>query len=148
VFDLDALLECLDATVNLEYLALLNSVPTHLSPLRGIVKPAPRITQLVPSTHLRHILGTIKLFEHLDMPNLDIATLVLLDPSEYSPLQLYNPLLSLPHPLRHHTHYHRASTWKRRTSYRTNQPGTTTFSTGGDTVLRNLLQCTRQQMHP
>jgi hypothetical protein len=95
VFDLDALLECLDAAPNLEYLALLNSVPhTFESTARGFVVSLNRLRELnwFQALVCDNVLGTVKLFEHLDMPNLDTAAFVLLlDPSKYSPSQLYTP---------------------------------------------------------
>lgn len=95
VFDLDALLECLDAAPNLEYLTLLNSVPhTFESTARGFVVSLNRLRELnwFQALVCDNVLGTVKLFEHLDMPNLDTATFVLLlDPSKYSPSQLYAP---------------------------------------------------------
>ena len=95
VFDLDALLKCLDAAPNLEYLALLNSVPHTFEPAsRGFAVSLNRLRELnwFQALICDNVLGTVKLFEHLDMPNLDTATFVLLlDPSKYSPLQLYTP---------------------------------------------------------
>ncbi|KAF8504902.1 hypothetical protein F5888DRAFT_802940 [Russula emetica] len=95
VFDLDALLECLDAAPNLEYLALLNSVPhTFESAARGFVVSLNRLRELnwFQALVCDNVLGTVKLFEHLDMPNLDTAAFVLLlNPSKYSPSQLYTP---------------------------------------------------------
>ena len=95
VFDLDALLGCLEAAPNLEYLALLNSVPhTFDSSARGFVVSLNRLREFNWFQVLvcDNVLGTVKLFEHLDMPNLDTTTFVLLlDPSKYSPSQLYTP---------------------------------------------------------
>lgn len=95
VFDLDALLECLDAAPNLEYLALLNTVPHTFEPIaRGFVVSLNRLRELnwFQARVCDNVLGTVKLFEHLDMPNLDTAAFVLLlDPSKHSPSQLYIP---------------------------------------------------------
>ena len=95
VFDLDALLECLDAAPNLEYLALLNSVPhTFEETARGFVVSLNRLRELnwFQALVCDNVLGTVKLFEHLDMPNLDTAAFaLLLDPSKFSPVQLYTP---------------------------------------------------------
>jgi hypothetical protein len=95
VFDLDAMLECLDAAPNLEYLTLLNCVPhTFESTARGFVVSLNRLRELnwFQAFVCDNILGTVKLFEHLDMPNLNAGAFVLLlDPSKYSPSQLYIP---------------------------------------------------------
>jgi hypothetical protein len=95
VFDLDALLECLDAAPNLEYLALLNSVPHTFEPTaRGFVVSLNRLRELnwFQALVCDNVFGTVKLFEHLNMPNLDTAAFVLLlDPSKHSPSQLYTP---------------------------------------------------------
>lgn len=95
VFDLDALLGCLNAAPNLEYLALLNSVPHTFQPnARGFVVSLNRLRELnwFQALVSDNVLGTAKLFEHLDMPNLDtVAFALLLDPSKYSPCQLYTP---------------------------------------------------------
>jgi len=95
VFDLDALLECLDAAPNLEYLALLNSVPhTFEATARGFVVSLNRLRELnwFQALVCDNALGTVKLFEHLDMPNLDTAAFaLLLNPSKFSPSQLYTP---------------------------------------------------------
>ena len=95
VFDLDALLECLDAAPNLEYLALLNAVPHTFEPTaRGFVVSLNRLRELnwFQALVCDSVLGTVKLFEHLDMPNLDtVAFALLLDPSKYSPSHLYTP---------------------------------------------------------
>jgi hypothetical protein len=95
VFDLDALLECLNAAPNLEYLALLNSVPhTFESTARGFIVSLNRLRELnwFQALVCDNVLGTVKLFEHLDMPNLNtVAFALLLDPSKYIPSQLYTP---------------------------------------------------------
>ena len=95
VFDLDALLGCLDAAPNLEYLALLDSVPhTFEATARGFVVSLNRLRELnwFQALVCDNVLGTVKLFEHLDMPNLDtVAFALLLNPSKYSPSQLYTP---------------------------------------------------------
>ena len=95
VFDLDALLECLNAAPNLEYLALLNSVPhTFETTARGFVVSLNRLRELnwFQALVCDNVLGTVKLFEHLDLPNLNtVAFALLLDPSMYSPLHLYTP---------------------------------------------------------
>lgn len=95
VFDLDALLECLDAAPNLEYLALLNSVPhTFEFTATGTVVSLNRLREFnwFQALVCDNVLGTVKLFERLDMPNLDTTAFVLLlDPSQYSPSQLYTP---------------------------------------------------------
>jgi hypothetical protein len=95
VFDLDALLECLDAAPNLEYLAFLNSVPhTFESISRGTLVSLHRLRELnwFQVSVCDNVLGTVKLFEHLAMPNLDTTLFVLLlDPSKYSPTELYTP---------------------------------------------------------
>jgi len=95
VFDLDALLECLDAAPNLENLALLNSVPhTFQSTARGFVVSLNRLRELnwFQAHVCDNVLGTVKLFEHLEMPNLETPVFaLLLDPSRYSPSQLYTP---------------------------------------------------------
>ena len=95
VFDLDAMLGCLDAAPNLEYLALLNCVPhTFESTARGFAVSLNRLRELnwFQAFVCDNILGTVKLFEHLELPNLDTGAFVLLlDPSKYSPLQLYIP---------------------------------------------------------
>jgi hypothetical protein len=95
VFDLDALLECLEAAPNLEYLAFLNSVPhTFESISRGPLVSLQRLRELnwFQVSVCDNVLGTVKLFEHLVMPNLDTTLFVLLlDPSKYSPTELYTP---------------------------------------------------------
>lgn len=95
VFDLDALLECLDAAPNLEYLAFLNSVPhTFQSFTRESLVSLHRLRELnfFQISVCDNVLGTVKLFEHLVMPNLDTTLFVLLlDPSKYSPTELYTP---------------------------------------------------------
>ena len=95
VFDLDALLDCLDAAPNLEYLALLNSVPhTYQSTTRASLVSLHRLRELnwFQVSVCDNVLGTVKLFEHLVMPNLDTTLFVLLlDPSKYSPTELYTP---------------------------------------------------------
>jgi hypothetical protein len=95
VFDLDALLGCLDSVPNLEYLALLNAVPhTFEATARGFVVSLNRLREFnwFQALVCNNVLGTVKLFEHLDMPNLDTTAFVLLlNPSKYSPSQLYNP---------------------------------------------------------
>lgn len=95
VFDLDALLECLNAAPNLEYLALLNCVPhTFDTTARGFVVSLNQLREFnwFQALVCDNVLGTVKLFEHLEMPNLDNAIVVLLlNPSKYSPMQLYIP---------------------------------------------------------
>jgi len=95
VFDLDALLECLDAAPNLEYLSFLNSVPhTFESISRGYLVSLHRLRELnwFQVSVCDNVIGTVKLFEHLVMPNLDSTLFVLLlDPSKYSPTELYTP---------------------------------------------------------
>ncbi|KAH9959121.1 hypothetical protein BC827DRAFT_528114 [Russula dissimulans] len=94
VFDLDALLACLEAVPNLEYLALLNSVPhTYESVPRSVVTLS-RLRELhwFQVWVIDNLLGTVKLFEHLDMPALDTTQFVLLlDPRKYSTMDLYLP---------------------------------------------------------
>jgi len=94
VFDLDALLACLQAVPNLEYLALLNSVPhTYESAPRSLVS-LNRLRELhwFQAWVIDNLLGTVKLFGHLDMPALDTTQFVLLlDPTKYSTMDLYIP---------------------------------------------------------
>lgn len=95
VFDLDDLLSCLDAAPNLEYLALLNSVPhTFESTSRGSPISLNRLRELnwFQVSVCNNVIGTVKLFEHLHMPSLDSTLFVLLlDPSKYTPTELYTP---------------------------------------------------------
>jgi hypothetical protein len=95
VFDLDALLECLNVAPNLEYLAFLNSVPhTFQSYTRESLVSLHRLRELYwfQISVCDNVLGTVKLFEHLIMPNLETTLFVLLiDPSKYSPTELYTP---------------------------------------------------------
>jgi len=93
-FDLDALLACLAAAPNLEYLALLNSVPYTFE-----CKPREPVSLLqLKELHwfqvwvFDDLLGTVKFFEHLVAPNLDHTRFVLLlDPTKYSAAALYPP---------------------------------------------------------
>ena len=95
VFDLDDLLECLNAAPNLEYLALLDCVPhTFESISRGSLVSLHRLKELnwFQVSFCNSVIGTVKLFEHLVMPNLDTTLFVLLlDPAKYSPTDLYIP---------------------------------------------------------
>ena len=93
-FDLDALLTCLAVAPNLEYLALLNSVPYTFE-----CKPREPVSLLqLKELHwfqvwvFDDLLGTVKFFEHLIAPNLDDTRFVLLlDPTKYSAADLYPP---------------------------------------------------------
>jgi hypothetical protein len=93
-FDLDALLACLAAAPNLEYLALLNSVPYTFE--RQPREPV-SLLQLKELHWFQvwvfdDLLGTVQFFEHLVAPNLDHTRFVLLlDPSKYSHAALYPP---------------------------------------------------------
>ncbi len=95
VFDLDALLKFLDAAPNLECLDLLNCVPhTFQFTARGFLVTLNRLRDFnwFQARVCDNVLGTVKLFEHLDMPNLDTtAFALLLNPSRYTPSQLYTP---------------------------------------------------------
>ncbi|KAI9507125.1 hypothetical protein F5148DRAFT_1285609 [Russula earlei] len=95
-FDLDALLGCLEAAPNLEFLALLNAVPyTFLSGPRSLVS-LNRLRELhwFQVRVYFNVLGTVKFFEHLLMPALDTTLFVLyLDPTQFSIAHLYTPCL-------------------------------------------------------
>ena len=94
VFDLDDMLCCLGAAPNLEYLALLDSVPhTFESTRRSLVTlDGLREFHWFQGRVFDNILGTVKLFEHLILPSLDTTEFVmLLDPTKYSTSDLYAP---------------------------------------------------------
>jgi hypothetical protein len=94
VFDLDALLGCLGAAPNLEYLACLNSVPHTFECTSRSQVSLNRLRELhwFQLWVFDNILGTVKLFEHLDTPNLDTTQFVLLlDPTRYAYSDLYPP---------------------------------------------------------
>ncbi|KAI0253701.1 hypothetical protein BJV78DRAFT_1299830 [Lactifluus subvellereus] len=94
VFDLDTMLGCLEAAPNLEYLALLDSVPhTFESTRRSLVAlDGLREFHWFQGRVFDNLLGTVKLFEHLVLPRLDTTEFVmLLDPTKYSTSDLYTP---------------------------------------------------------
>jgi hypothetical protein len=79
----------------LEYLALLDCVPhTFESISRESLVSLHRLKELnwFQVTVCNNVIGTVKLFEHLVMPNLDTTLFVLLlDPAKISPTDLYIP---------------------------------------------------------
>jgi hypothetical protein len=93
-FDLDALLACLSAAPNLEYLALLNSVPHTFECAARTPVSLPLLRELhwFQVWVFDNLFGTVKFFEHLDAPNLETTCFVLLlDPTKYSATDLYLP---------------------------------------------------------
>src|SRR6267142_579556 len=93
-FDLDALLACLAAAPNLEYLALLNSVPHtyECAPRTPVALRRLRELHWFQVWVIDNIFGTVKFFEHLDAPELDTTRFVLLlDPTKYAAMDLYPP---------------------------------------------------------
>ncbi|KAH8984178.1 hypothetical protein EDB86DRAFT_2964080 [Lactarius hatsudake] len=94
VVDLDELLHCLAAAPNLEYLALLDSVPHTFDPSRRPVVTLDRLKEFhwFQGRVFDNVLGTVKLFEHLVLPRLDSPEFVLLlDPTKYAVVDLYMP---------------------------------------------------------
>ena len=94
VVDLDALLGCLAAAPNLEYLALLDSVPHTFDPsIRPVVTLlALKELHWFQGRVFDNVLGTAKLFEHLVLPALENPEFVLLlDPTKYAFSDLYAP---------------------------------------------------------
>lgn len=94
VVDLDTLLSFLGAVPNLEYLALLDSVPhTFDEKTRPVVAlPALKEFHWFQGRVFDNVLGTVKLFEHLDLPALSSPEFVLLlDPTKYAVSELYAP---------------------------------------------------------
>jgi hypothetical protein len=94
VVDLDALLGCLAAAPNLEYLALLDSVPhTFDQKTRPVVTlHALKEFHWFQGRVFDNVLGTVKLFEHLVLPSLHNSEFVLLlDPTKYAVSDLYAP---------------------------------------------------------
>ncbi|KAH9976368.1 hypothetical protein BGW80DRAFT_1293311 [Lactifluus volemus] len=96
-FDLNEVLACLEAASNLEYLALLDSVPHtfHRSTQRPIVELS-RLKEFhwFQGRVVDNLLETVKLFEHLVLPGLDTSStqfVMLLDPSKYMNSALYTP---------------------------------------------------------
>ena len=103
VVDLDTLLGFLGAVPNLEYLALLDSVPhTFDASTRSVVTlHALREFHWFQGRVFDNVLGTVKLFEHLDLPALSSSNspspgpefVLLLDPTKYAVSDLYAPCL-------------------------------------------------------
>ena len=97
VVDLDTLLGFLGAAPNLEYLALLDSVPhTFDESARSVVTlHALREFHWFQGRVFDNVLGTVKFFEHLDLPSLNPSPefVLLLDPTKYSVSELYTPCL-------------------------------------------------------
>jgi hypothetical protein len=94
VFDLDEMLACLQAASNLEYLALLDSVPHTFQSIRRPLVELSRLKEFhwFQGLVFDNVLGTVKLFEHLILPELDTTQFVmLLDPSRYMSCDLYTP---------------------------------------------------------
>jgi hypothetical protein len=94
VVDLDTLLCFLGSVPNLEYLALLDSVPhTFDDKTRSVVTlPALKEFHWFQGRVFDNVLGTVKLFEHLDLPALSSPEFVLLlDPTKYAVSDLYTP---------------------------------------------------------
>ncbi len=92
VVDLDELLRCLAAAPNLEYLALLDSVPHTFDPSTRPVVTLNGLKELhwFQGRVYDNVLGTVKLFEHLVLPSLDSPEFVLLlDPTKYAVSDLY-----------------------------------------------------------
>ena len=95
VFDLDALLCCLASAPNLEYLALLDSVPHTFD---ASTRPELVSLHALKEFHwfqgrvFDNVLGTVKLFEHLVLPALSNPEFVLLlEPTKYAVEELYAP---------------------------------------------------------
>ncbi|KAI9441807.1 hypothetical protein H4582DRAFT_1935132 [Lactarius indigo] len=94
VVDLDELLDCLGAAPNLEYLALLDSVPHTFDPRRRPVVALDKLREFhwFQGRVYDNVLGTVKLFEHVVLPSLDSPEFVLLlDPTKYAVSDLYMP---------------------------------------------------------
>ncbi|KAI0301763.1 hypothetical protein B0F90DRAFT_1717600 [Multifurca ochricompacta] len=94
VFDLDALLGCLAAAPHLDYLALLDSVPHTFECTPRSVVALSKLRELhwFQGRVFDNVLGTVKLFEHLLLPNLENTQFfLLLDPTKYSGFDLYDP---------------------------------------------------------
>lgn len=94
VVDLDVLLGCLAAAPNLEYLALLDSVPHTFDPSTRPVVALNALKEFhwFQGRVFDNVLGTIKLFEHLVLPSLDSPEFVLLlEPTKYAVSDLYTP---------------------------------------------------------
>ena len=94
VIDLDTLLCCLASAPNLEYLALLDSVPHTFdtSPRSVVALDALREFHWFQGRVYDNVLGTVKLFEHLILPALASPEFVLLlEPTKYAVTDLYAP---------------------------------------------------------
>ena len=94
VFDLDEMLACLEAAYNLEYLALLDSVPHTFQSTRRPLVELSRLKEFhwFQGMVVDNLLGTVKLFEHVVLPGLDTTQFVmLLNPLKYMNCDLYSP---------------------------------------------------------
>ncbi|KAF8256728.1 hypothetical protein EI94DRAFT_1836641 [Lactarius quietus] len=95
VVDLETLLCCLGAVPNLEYLALLDSVPnTFDASTRPVVVTLPALREFhwFQGRVFDNVLGTVKLFEHLVLPALSSPEFILLlEPTKYAVTDLYAP---------------------------------------------------------
>jgi hypothetical protein len=90
--DLDVLLGFLAATLNLEHLALLNTVPYPFECASCMLVLLPHLMELhsFPLWLFESLLGMAKFFEHLEALNLTTTRLILiLDPRKYSTADLY-----------------------------------------------------------